>query len=66
MLHRCYGEGSALYALGRYWRGAVAEAGMLGVFDMIGAIFLIFILRGGNYGEPPRAESQAASVPLAA
>jgi hypothetical protein len=39
---------------------------MLGVFDMIGAIFLIFILRGGNYGEPPRAESQAASVPLAA
>jgi hypothetical protein len=36
---------------------------MLGVFDMIGAIFLIFILRGGNYGEPPRAESQAASVP---
>jgi hypothetical protein len=36
---------------------------MLGAFDMIGAIFLILLLRGGNYGEPPRAESQAASVP---
>jgi hypothetical protein len=35
---------------------------MLDVFDMIGAIFLILLLRGGNYGEPPRAESQAASV----
>ena len=40
--------------------------GMLGVFDMIGAIFLILLLRGGNYEDPPRAESQAASVPLAA
>jgi hypothetical protein len=39
---------------------------MLGIFDMIGAIFLILLLRGENYGEPTRAESQAASVPSAA
>jgi hypothetical protein len=49
------GRGVPFTHLGAYWRGVVAEAaigygplfGMLGVFDMIGAIFLILLLRGG-------------------
>jgi ACS family hexuronate transporter-like MFS transporter len=40
--------------------------GMLGVFDIVGAAVLILLLRGRNYGEPPRAESQAVQVLLAA
>jgi ACS family hexuronate transporter-like MFS transporter len=40
--------------------------GMLGVFDIVGAVVLILLLRGRNYGEPPRAGFQIASIRLAA
>ena len=40
--------------------------GMLGVFDIVGAIVLILLLRGRNYGEPPPAEAQVARYLLAA
>jgi ACS family hexuronate transporter-like MFS transporter len=40
--------------------------GMLGVFDIVGAVVLILLLRGRNYGAPPPAEAQVASFLLAA
>ena len=40
--------------------------GMLGVFDVVGAVVLILLLRGRNYGEPPRTQSQSAEILLAA
>jgi ACS family hexuronate transporter-like MFS transporter len=40
--------------------------GMLGVFDIVGAVVLILLLRGRNYGEPPRTQSQSAEILLAA
>ena len=39
---------------------------LLGVFDIVGAILLISLLRGGNYGDPPRAEPREAEILLAA